>query len=192
MQDETGDIRRREQQVRPERHVGPVQPDRPADVVAGRHLPPLVELPIRRQVGLRHDAEHRAAVDDDRGVVDAVPVPQRRADHQHRQQLGGGGDDVEQRILDGIEQGVLQQDVLDRVPRQRQLGKHRQRHVVVMAVLGRLQHRLGVRGGVGDHRADRAGGHADETVPVGRVEVHTDIVAPNRARITEDRGMQIP
>ena len=69
-------------------------PDGAALVVAGRDLPALVELAVGRQVRLRRDAEHCPAVDDDRGVVDPVAVPQRRTDHQHGQQVGRRGDDV--------------------------------------------------------------------------------------------------
>ena len=71
-----------------------------------------------------------------------------------------------------IEQGILQQDVLDRVPRQRQLREHRERDVVVMALPGRLPHRLRVGGRVRDRGVDRAGGHTDEPMPVGGVEIH--------------------
>ena len=80
----------REQQVDAERH-GLRRPTRIAPaalVLAGGDLPPLVELAVVRQVGLRHDAEDPAAVDDHRAVVDPVPVAQRRADDQHRQQVG--------------------------------------------------------------------------------------------------------
>ena len=58
-----------------------------AQVVAGRDLPPLVELAVGRQVRLGHHAEDAPAVHDDRRVVDPVPVPQRGADDQHRQQV---------------------------------------------------------------------------------------------------------
>lgn len=111
-------------------------------------------------------------MDDDRGVVDAVSVAQRRAYHQHRQQVGGGRDDVEQRIFDGVEQRVLQQDVLDRVAGQRQLGKYGQRHRVVVAFAGHPQNRLGVGRGVPDRGVVCAGGDPHKPVAVGRVEVH--------------------
>ena len=42
-------------------------------------------------------------MDDHGGVVEPVAVPQRRPDHQHRQQLGGGRHDGRQRVLHGLE-----------------------------------------------------------------------------------------
>ena len=47
---------------------------------------------------------------------------------------------VANRALDGVEQTVLQEDVLDGVSRQRQLGKHRKRDTVVVAVARHPQH----------------------------------------------------
>ena len=97
VQHEAGQVGRGEQQVGAERRLDVADADDAALVVAGRDLAALVELPVGRQVRLGHHAEHHAAVDDHGGVVDAVPVAQRRADHQHRQQVGGGRDDVAQR-----------------------------------------------------------------------------------------------
>jgi len=61
-----------------------------------------------------------------------MPIPQRRPNHEHGQQVRRRHHDVEQRILDRIQQRVLQEDVLDRVARQRQFREHRQRDVVVV------------------------------------------------------------
>ena len=92
--DEPGDVVGGEQQVRTERHVRRrADTDRAALVVAGGELATLVELAVRRQVRLRDDTEQPTAVDDDGGVVHAVGVAQRGADHEHRQQVGRRGDD---------------------------------------------------------------------------------------------------
>ena len=154
----------------------------PSHVVARGHLPALVELPVGRQVRLRNDAQHPAAVDHDGGVVDAMTVTQRCADDQHGQQLGGCRDDLDQRLLDGVEQRVLQQDVLDRVAGQRQLREDRQRDAVVVAGAGQPQHRLRVRRRVGDRRVMGASGHPHEPVPVSAIEVHHPLLSPVKSQ----------
>ena len=55
--------------------ISAAYPDPPACQIAGRHLAALVELAVRRQVRLGHDAEHPTAVDDNCRVVDPVRVP---------------------------------------------------------------------------------------------------------------------
>ena len=124
-----GTSRGLEEQVRAERHVLAADGDLAAHVVADGDLAALVELAVRRQVGLRHDAEDAAAVHDERAVVDPVAMAQRRADDEHRQQPGRALDDRGQRVLDAVEDGVLEQQVLDRVAAQGQLGEdgHRRR-----------------------------------------------------------------
>ena len=170
--DEPGHVLGREQQVRAERHVGAADADRAALVRPRRELAALVELAVGRRVGLRRHAEHAAAVDDDRAVVDPVAVAQRRADDEHRQQLARGGDDGLQRGLDAVEHRVLQHEVLDRVARQAQLGEHGHRDAVLVAGAREPQDGFRVRGRVGDRHAPRAGGHAREPVLVERAEVH--------------------
>ena len=103
-----------------------------AQVVAGREPAPLVELAVVRQVGLRRDAEDPAAVDDDRAVVDPVAVLERRADHDHRQQVGGGLDELGDRRTHRREEGVLQEQVVDGVAGQAELGEHRDRHALLV------------------------------------------------------------
>ena len=189
VQHETGNIGRVEQQIGTEWDVSAAEPEHPADIVAGGEMSPLVELAVGRQVRLGYDTEDPAAVHHDRGVVDAVPVAQRCTDHQHRHQLGGGADDVCQRVVGGVEQRVLQQDVLDRIPRQRQLGKHRQCDAVIVTLAGQCQHRFGVGRRLRDRGVDRARGNTDETVPVRRVEIHTTIVSCDRRGVADTRQM---
>ena len=172
MQDEAGQIGRREQQVRAERRFHAGDPDGAALVVAGCDLATLVELAVGRQIRLGHHTEHDAAVDDHGGVVDAMPVTQRGADHQHRQQIGRSGDDIDQGVLDGVQQHVLQQDVLDGVAGQRQLGENGERDTVVVALPGQPQNRVGVGRGVADRRMVCARGDAGKALAVGVIEVH--------------------
>ncbi|MBQ6643878.1 MAG: hypothetical protein IJH84_22985, partial [Saccharopolyspora sp.] len=59
-------------------------PDVPAaDIIAWGVPATFVELTVGRQIGLRGDAEDPSPVDDDRAVVQAVAVRQRRADDKH-------------------------------------------------------------------------------------------------------------
>ena len=51
----------------------------------------------------------------DRAVEHPGPVHQRRPDHQHRRQLGGARDELLQGVDHTVEQGVLQEQVVDRV-----------------------------------------------------------------------------
>ena len=117
-----------EQQVGAERR--PLAGDRDlqaGDAAPGGELAPLVELPVVRQMDLRHDAEHPAAVDHDGGVEQPRPVPQRRADDDHRQQVGAGPHDLVQALVHGVEHGVLAEQVVDGVPGERKLGEQRDR-----------------------------------------------------------------
>ena len=161
-----------EQQVRPERHLRAGEEDLAAHVVAGRELAPLVELAVRRQVRLGRDPEQPAAVDDDRAVVDPAAVPQRGAEHEHRQQVGGALDDRRDRRLDAVEHGVLEQQVLDRVAREAQLREERDRDALVRARPRLAEHGVGVRGRIGDRHVRRAGGDPGEAVLVDAAEVH--------------------
>jgi hypothetical protein len=158
VQHEARHVRGREEQVRPERDLRVADPQGRAHVVARCQLPPLVELPVRRQVRLGRDAEHPSAVDHDCGVVDAVPVPQRGAHDEHRQQVGRAGNDLQQRLLDGVEQRVLHQDVFDGVARQRHLGEDGEPDPVVVALARSLEHGVGVGRGFSDRGVQRAGG----------------------------------
>ena len=173
--DEAGDVVGGEQQVGAERHAGAADADLAALADAGGELPALVELAVGRRVGLRDDAEDRAAVDDDGAVVDPVAVAQRRADHDQRQQVRGALDDGGERALDVVEHGVLQHEVLERVAGQRHLGEERHDDALLRALARAAQHHLRVGGRIGDGHAARAGGDACEPVLVDRAEVH---VAP--------------
>ena len=118
-------------------------------------------------------------MDHDGGVVDPVLITQGCADDQHRHQFGRGHDDIEQRVLDRVEQSILQQNVLDRVAGQRQLREDRQRSAVVVAGPGDSQHRLSVYDGVRDGRVVRARSHPHKSLAVRRVEIHASLLPEN-------------
>ena len=171
VQHETGHVLGREKQIGPERDGLPADRDQCPHIVAGRDLTPLVELPVRRQVRLRGHSQHPPAVHDDGAVVDPVPVAQRGTDDQDRRQISRTGHDVGQGRLDRVQQRVLQQDVLDRVAGQGQLGEHHQRHALVLAVAGHPQHRLGVARRIGNGGPQRARRDPEKAMAVGRAEV---------------------
>ena len=72
----------------------------------------------------------------------------------------------------GVQQRVLQHEVLDGVAAEAQLWEDRDRDALVVAAPGLGQHRLGVRCGVGDGDRQRAGGDAREPMGVGGGEIH--------------------
>ena len=109
---------------------------------------------------------------DDRAVVDAVALHERGADDQRGHQVRARGDDLGDRLLDGGEQCVLEEEVVDGVAGQAELGEDRHRDAVVVAGVGLLDHLGGVGGRVGQVHRHRAGGDAGEALGVGRVEVH--------------------
>ena len=110
---------------------------RPRTVVAGGEVAALVELAVGRQVRLRRDAEDPAAVDHDRavehpGAVHAAGRPTTSTGSRSADAATIVGD----RLLDRVEQGVLQQQVVDGVAGQRQLREDRDRDAVVVAGAG--------------------------------------------------------
>ena len=130
----------------------------------------LVELPVVRQEGLWDHAEQATALDGERAVVDPVAPAQRRADEQQRPQAGRFGDHPGGFFLHGIEQRLLQQQILDRVGRQPEFGEDRQRRTRIVAGLREGEHRVGVARGLGRVAAARAGRHPGEAVAVEGVE----------------------
>ena len=114
-------------------------------VVAGRVPAALVELPVGRQIRLRRDAEQLAAVDHDGAVVEAVAVTQRRADDEHREELVGCLDQPRDRRLDGVEDGILHHEVVDRIAGEAQLGEDGDGDGIGIALPCRGEHRFGVR-----------------------------------------------
>ncbi len=188
VQPQPGDVGGREDQVGTERHLDAVQRDRaPPSVVPGREPAALVELAVGRQVGLRAHAEHPAPVDHHGAVQDAGAVHERGTDDDDRGEVRRPGHDLGDRGPHGVEQGVLEHQVVDGVAGQRQLGEHRDRDAVVVAGAGLLEHGAGVGRRVGDRDRDGAGRDPGEPVGVGGVEVHVFSVPrgdPARRRST--------
>ena len=130
---------------------------------------------------------------DRRDVVDPVAAAHRQADDEHRQQVRRRRDDLGERDLRRVEEGVLQQDVLDRVAGERQLGKDDEPDAFVGALAGGDQDGRGVGRGIADDGLERGGGDAHEAVPVRGVEVravgHGRAVVPSRSAYEVDRSL---
>ena len=119
-----------------------------------------------RQVGLGHHADDPAAMDDDRGVVEPAVRPERSADDQHRVELARGLDEPGDRALDLVEERILQQQVVDRVGREPELGEDHQDGAGPVAFLGQPQRLRKVVGGVGHPGSRHAAGYAGELVRI--------------------------
>jgi hypothetical protein len=131
----------------------------------------LVEFAVVRQVGLRDHAQDGAAMDHNRRVVEPPADAQRGADDQDGKQLARCLDDPGDRALDFVEQGILQQQVLDGVGRKSQLGEDHDGGACLVALTGQPQ-RLGeVVAGVGDAGTGNAARHTDEVVRIEREEI---------------------
>ena len=103
-------------------------------------------------------------MDDDGGVVQPAGEAQRRADDQDGKELVRGRDDLGDRRLDLVQERVLQQQVLDGVGRQPQLGKDHDGRAGLVAFGGQPQ-RLGeIVGGVGDPGARHTARDSHEVV----------------------------
>ncbi|MET3866529.1 hypothetical protein ABIC20_003838 [Methylobacterium radiotolerans] len=126
----------------------------------------LVEFPVVRQECLRDDAEQAAALDGERAVVDAVSPAQGRADEQQRPEIGRFGDHPGCGGLDRVEQRLLQEQVLDRVGREAELGEDRQRRPRIVAGPGEVEDDVGVALGLGRMAAAGAGRDPGETVAI--------------------------
>ena len=110
-------------------------------------------------------------MDHDGGVEEAALEAQRRADDEHRKEAARSLDELVDGALDGVEQRVLEQEIVDRVGRQAQFGKDHQRGVKRIAFAREPQGLGEVGRHVGDPHARHAGGDADEVVGVERIEL---------------------
>ena len=163
----------REDQVGAERHVPTGQPDRPAVLVcAGSEVTLLVVLPVVREVGLRRHAQHLPAVHDDGAVVEPVAVLQRGTDDDDRKQVDARADHVHQGLIHRVEQWLLQQQVVDGIAAEAQLGEHGDRGALVVALPRQVDRALGVGRGVGDGHWQGARGDPGEPLVVGAQKLH--------------------
>jgi len=173
MNDEIGRIRRAEQEIGAERHLGVAESDR-ANVLrpARRKITLLVEFAVVRQVRLRHDAEQFSAMNDERAVEQSALQRKRRTDDHDRHPGAARVDDLCDLFGSALEQRLLKEQVVIGVGGNSKLGKQRNRALLVVSSLRQPQ-RLGAVGcRIGNTDFWDADRHARKTVTVDIVEHH--------------------
>ena len=145
--------------------------DRPCGAYPRREVTFFVELPIVGEIALRHHAEHAATMDNDGAVVQPVTAAQRSTDHDHGKHIGGDLTQGFDGVKDGIKYSVLQEEIVDLITSEAQLGEHGDGHRFG-GKLGDCAHDLGDIGGrIGDVHGGGAGGDASEPLVVAGVEI---------------------
>src|SRR5699024_11046459 len=102
------------------------------DAGPGGEVALLVELAVVGRIGLRRDPEDLATVDEDGAVVEAVAVAKGGADGHERQQVGGAPREVDESGLDVAEEDVLEEQVLDGVAGEAELGEDRDSDTLIV------------------------------------------------------------
>ncbi len=138
-------------------------------------MPALVEFAIVRQMDLRHDAEQTPAMNGERAIIEPAAMPQRRADENERHQRLRRRDEMIDSRNDAREQSLLQKQIVDRVTRERQFRKDRNRHRLLMQGRKKRDGSLRIGQGLGQMAAHRAGRDAREAVPVDRSEARLSL-----------------
>ena len=185
--DQPGHVDGSEQQRAPEWHLLVAQFEQSGDAGTGREVASLVELAIGRQVGLGDDAEHPTPMHHHRAVVEPPLEGQGSTHDDDRQEVRGRRPHPFHRGERGVEHGVLEQQVVDRVAGQAQLREDRQRDPLGRALASDAHDRVGVGERIGDRDRHRAGRDAGEPLVVGGVEVHGRSLA-HRSTDREGRG----
>ena len=133
------------------------------------------------------DAEHPTPMHHHRAVVEPPLEGQGSTHDDDRQEVRGRRPHPFHRGERGVEHGVLEQQVVDRVAGQAQLREDRQRDPLGRALASDAHDRVGVGERIGDRDRHRAGRDAGEPLVVGGVEVHGRSLA-HRSTDREGRG----
>jgi hypothetical protein len=154
-----------------------------ADLAAGRgiawsEVARLVELAVVRQIDLRYHPDQPSAAEKGGAVVQQPVHRDGKADQRRDRQLAGALDEPRKRILGGVDQRLLVEEIVAGISGEPQLGKNHQRGVVRRGLLDQLEGGLGVVPRIAD--AHDRGRHRDarEAVAVEVEEVlHRRILA---------------
>lgn len=93
--------------------------------ISARRIPPLlVELAVVRQVALGDYAKNVAAIDDYGTIVETPLPPQGCANYHHRSACLAGASELCNGIFDAVEKRLAEQQVINRIARQAELGEH--------------------------------------------------------------------
>ncbi len=110
-------------------------------------------------------------MDDDGRVEERARVPERGANDQHGKQIARRDDELIDGALDGVEQCILEQEIVNRVGGQPKLGKDEERCFDRVTLLGEPDGfgkiGLDVRG----TRARNTGSYSHELVAVERAKI---------------------
>ena len=167
MEDEARQVVRLEDQVGAEGHVSAVETDAlPDDAPAMREPALLVIFAVVRQVGFRHHAQDVPARDHNGAIVEPPLVAQRRADEKDGGEIGARRHDLGQRGLARFEESGLQQQVVERVGRQAELGIDEEVDPGRIGPARLGEDRVAVEGDVRGPDMRRARTDPDEAVPV--------------------------
>ena len=93
---------------------------------------------------------------------------QRRADDKHREPFAARLQQAVDLALDRVEQRVLKQQIVDRIGRQAQLGKHHQPDPRPSPSASSASTAAALRAGLGYRDVRHAGADTEEIMPVGR------------------------
>ena len=133
---------------------------------AGNEVAPLVKLVVGGNVALGHHAKNRAGRDDGAAVVELGVHAHGRTHQKQRVKVRRAGGKISQTALGGIEKGILPEEVLAGVARDRELGKHHDRGAVLGAGALRLDRaRIHVEGNVRHAHLRRHRRNLDKPVP---------------------------
>ena len=171
VEDEVGKVVGGEDEVRAERRRLPRHLDlQPVQADAGGEPAFLVIFAVIGEEAFRHDAEDGPAGDGEAAIVEPAVAAQGRADHQHGLQTHAFPGQPRQPVLDRVEEGVLEEQVVDRVGGDVQLREDGEVHAARVRLARQRQRLVDVEGDVAD-RGDRARRrHPDEAVAVDRSE----------------------
>jgi hypothetical protein len=125
-------------------------------------------------------------MDNDGAIVERAAGAQRRTDNQDWEERFAFCFEFGDRFLDGVEEGLLQQQIVNRVAGDRKLRRQQDGGSLCVCFAPEFQNGIRVRGGVGWRNNGRAGSHAHETVRVETAEpLRCGFLGRRRGFITE-------
>ena len=144
---------------------------RAGEPVPGGEVAFFVEFAVVGQIGLGDDSQDPPGVDDHGAVVEAVRMRQRRSDDDDGLEFHGGLANVLDGLEGGVQEGVLEQEVVDGVAGQAELGECGQGDAFQVAFPYELGRVPGVVHRVRRGHGQRAGRDPHEPVGVDRIEL---------------------
>ncbi len=109
-------------------------------------------------------------------------MAQRRADDDQRMDGRRSLDEFDERCVDGVEQRLLLQEIVDRVRGHSKLGKQHERGAVLVSVSRQFDRPRNVESRIGDSHGRRRDGDSDEAMRVQTIERMGHEVRPGGRR----------